>query len=99
MLSHVSKGVIVILQTLDRGSFGQDGDGSIRHCLLLDDRWDLGAPAVRAHPQKMTRLIVPLGRIQDSSADVKNDQLHTSTSISHARTLSAILSVDGTDFR
>lgn len=51
--------------TLDGGSLGQDGDGSLGHVLLLQQRAHLGAPGVRAHPQEMSHLVCPLGSCQD----------------------------------
>ncbi len=69
------------VRTLHRGTFGQDGNGSFCHSLLLNDRWNLGAPAVRPHPQEMTRLVALPGSIQHSSADINND-----TSASNNRT-------------
>lgn len=50
--------------TLDGGSLGQDGDGSLSHVLLLQHWAHLGAPGVRAHPQEMSHLIRPLGSCQ-----------------------------------
>lgn len=45
---------------------GEDGDGALGHLLLLDHWRDLGAPAVRAHPQEVTCQVVAFRCIQDS---------------------------------
>lgn len=43
--------------TSDGLSFGQDGDGTFRHFLLVEDWWDFGSPAVWTHPDEMAGLI------------------------------------------
>lgn len=56
-------------RTSDRDPLGQDGDGTLGHLLQVQDRGDLGAPAVRAHPDEMSRLVRPLGRLQHPPAE------------------------------
>lgn len=56
--------------TVHRRPLGEDGDGALGHPLLLDHRRDLGAPAVRAHPQEVTCQVVASRRIQDSPVRV-----------------------------
>lgn len=46
-------------------SFGQDGDGTFRHFLLVEDWRDFGAPAVGTHPDEMAGLIGYFCRLQE----------------------------------
>lgn len=46
-------------------SFGQDGDGTLCHFLLVEDRGDFGSPAVRTHPDEMARLIGCFCRLKE----------------------------------
>lgn len=55
--------------TVHRRSLGEDGDGSFGHPLLTDHGRDLGSPAVRAHPQEVTRVVAPFGGVQDSAGE------------------------------
>lgn len=68
--------------TLDGGSLGQDGDGSLGDVLLLQQGAHLGAPRVRAHPEEMTHLIRPLGGRQDLPAE-KREFGHKSIAFKH----------------
>lgn len=58
--------------TLHGRPFGKDGDGPFGHPLLANHGGDFGAPAVRTHPQEVTRLVVPLCRSQN--APVRREQ-------------------------
>lgn len=59
---------LLALLTLHGRPFGEDGDGPLRHPLLANHGGDLGAPAVRPHPQEVTRLVVPLRRRENTPA-------------------------------
>lgn len=56
--------------TVHRRPLGEDGDGALGHPLLLHHRRDLGAPAVRPHPQEVTCQVVASRRIQDPPISV-----------------------------
>lgn len=57
--------------TLHRRPLGENGDGALGHLLLLDHWGDFGAPAVRAHPQEVTRQVVAIGCSQNSPGKVR----------------------------
>lgn len=61
---------LVSCLTVHRRPLGEDGDGAVGHSLLLDHGRDLGAPAVRSHPQEVTREVVALRRVQDSPVTI-----------------------------
>lgn len=52
--------------TIHRRPLREDGDSTFCHPLLLDHRRDLRAPAVRAHPQEVTRQVVTFRSVQYS---------------------------------
>lgn len=52
------------LCTSDRLALGQNGHRSLRHLLLVQDGRDLGAPAVRTHPDEMTCLVRLFSRVK-----------------------------------
>lgn len=59
---------LLALLTLHGRPFGEDRDGPLRHPLLANHGGDFGAPAVRTHPQEVTRLVVPLRRCENTPA-------------------------------
>lgn len=65
----------VHLCTSDGLAFGQDGDCSLCHLLLLHHRRDLWAPAVRAHPDKMTCLVGLFRCVEQPPAKVRKQML------------------------
>lgn len=60
-----------LLCTFDGLALGQDGDCSLCHLLLVHNRWDLWAPAVRTHPDEMTRLVGLFSCVKEPPAMVK----------------------------
>lgn len=54
------------LSTFNRLPFGQNGDGALCHLFLVQYGGDLGAPAVRADPDEMPRLIGLLSCLKES---------------------------------
>lgn len=71
--------------TSDSLALGQDGDGSLCHLLLVHNRRDLGAPAVRTHPDEMTCLVSLFSSMEQSPAkgeetDVAMDKVGIPTS-------------------
>ena len=60
--------------TFHRGPLREDGHGALGHPFLPHHRGDLGAPTVRANPQEVTRLVVPLGRIQDTPMGIETER-------------------------
>lgn len=64
-----------LLCTFDGLALGQDGDCSLCHLLLVHNRRDLWAPAVRTHPDKMTGLVGLFSCVKEPPAKVKKQML------------------------
>lgn len=69
-----SKDAYYISNTINRCSFGQNGDSAFSHILLVQDRRALGTPAVRSHKLKMTGQIGPTRGLQDLPGQKKQEQ-------------------------
>lgn len=63
------------LSTFDGLALGQDGDCSLCHLLLMHNRRDLGAPAVWAHPDEMTRLVCLFSSVEQPPVKVRKQML------------------------
>lgn len=63
------------LRTFNGLPLGQDGDCSLCHLLLLHNRRDLWAPAVRTHPDEMTRLVGLFCCMEQPPAKVRKQML------------------------
>lgn len=61
--------------TVHRCSFGKDRDGSLGHSLLANHGRDFGTPAVRTHPEEVTRLVVPFSCVENSSVGGKTGEM------------------------
>lgn len=60
--------------TFDGLTLGQNGDCPLRHLLLVYYRGDLWAPAVRAHPDEMTRLVGLFSRMEEPPAKKRENR-------------------------